>query len=145
MKADFNYSDTLIPCVVRNDLGPASVAQTAAVEQYYAQYAFQDGVKVNANGLDVREIGGSKYGAIVVGEVRNGDGSTTLTNITQPTHFLYNGSGERTITTSNDRAIITSVGTGSNSSGIIAAANQILGPIIFNEVDRTLRNRIHGP
>jgi hypothetical protein len=89
-----------------------------------------------------RDILSTSSLAITVTETRNPNGTTTLTNITQPTHILFDGRVARSITTLGDDSYATTRGTGSHNYGVIAALNQLLGPLLFQGVDGTLKDRI---
>ncbi len=57
-----------------------------------------------------------------------------MTNITYPTHILYNGHIARTISD----GYITTNGQGTNRNIWIAAANQYGGPVAFETLDTTM-------
>ena len=69
-----------------------------------------------------------------LGAIRVAINGSTMTNYTQPSHILYDGQIDRTI--SNDQ--VTTSGHGTNSNLLIAAMNQYGGPLAFEAVDHEM-------
>lgn len=84
---------------------------------------------------------------VPVGQVRSyvGVDGLTVVNVTEPNHILFDGWASRRAYQSADGAWYSVThGSGTNYYGgaFMAAANQILGPVIFNKMDNAIAERL---
>jgi hypothetical protein len=104
-----------------------------------AQFPFQHRpTKANVN----EDLLPGGLGAIRVTREDAPDGHPIWTNTTRDTHFLRKGTVQRHTSDDPNAVYMDTVGQGRNPTLLRSLINQVIGPMLFYNVDNDLRNRV---